>query len=1267
MKIKRKALSVLSCLALIASSLPSTTVLVSGAVNTLTEPGNPQYVTINGTGADQGKKLEALFANGTDITVTYNEKTQSNTVTYTKQKGDGNTVEAEIEGVATNACIFAGCHGSSEAVGNDDDPVEITIDGAHLNTVFGGGLHESTVNNVKITVKGEANLNWVCGGGANCFIRCNEAECADKGWQSGKSDSSATLVKKAEINVETGAIANAVYGGGEGFSKTEKTTVNIKDGQIGLVSAGGSNGYTGTADVNIEGGTITKVQSVNRGTIDSSDVAVTGGTITNLYIGGETADDVTGTVNNSNVDITGGTVKELHAGKSNSQTLDVSQETYSFSANPSSVEKYNADISDKKDEENAYYYFKAYKADGQEADGSELAKNIKLVSIMIRNISSKGYQHAFVVANGETVVATDVKDHDVWKATKITCEDGSYVETNYDIIDLFGGKHNDKTDTLTNTDVTLDGTTHIEAVWGGGWHQSNTGTAKVTVKNNAKVSAVQGGAANFYYNVPCKDSTCAGYKDDKNAKKCFEKPAGKDANDYDVSPNARVQNTTVKIESIQPYVKPDGNTENQMLIYGGGECFAYTGSATMDILGGTFPSDTYVSATGSNGYIGGAKLTVDGDVTIPRVSSAIRGIVAANSDIEVKNGATITELWVGADDNAEIKGSNVTVESGGTVGNVKFGKNGSSQIQPESTEGFTVKADGGTINQFNGTDVDYTKQDLVCNHDKYDKTEETAGTPATCAADGTYDYWKCSNCKRYVSLQEGEIKDVTNVEGNAVDNEKIKMTQGDTHHVFLESDVVAKVDPTCTATGKKAYAVCSVCHAAYAEAVGEPGAYTFNKVESEDDLTIEALGHANEEIPAIEATCTQNGRTSGVKCTRCNAILVPPVLTDMVPHTYGQEIAEKKATCKDPGTKAHYQCSVCKKLFTKSGEVYTEVTDAQLEIPATNEHTWGAYTPNNDATCTTPGTKTAECSVCGAKDTKEDTDNPAKGHTISEEMIPEVPATCTDDGVMAHYECTECHALFIDEVVEEETVKKEVTAEQLVIKAEGHKAVEDKEVKATCTSTGLTAGSHCDVCGAILKEQLATPMIPHTEKVIDAVAPTCTQFGWSAGSECAVCHGVLTVRVVVPALGHDYKNGVCTRCGEKDPNFTTNPTNPTDSSTVQPTTKVPANVSKLTQAKVTKLKVKSKAKNKINVSWKKVANAKGYEIEVSKSNTFKKSAKVLKKNTKKLKLTIKNKKLKSKKTYYVRVRAYTTYKAADGSTKKVYSKWNVVLRKVKIK
>lgn len=133
-----------------------------------------------------------------------------------------------------------------------------------------------------------------------------------------------------------------------------------------------------------------------------------------------------------------------------------------------------------------------------------------------------------------------------------------------------------------------------------------------------------------------------------------------------------------------------------------------------------------------------------------------------------------------------------------------------------------------------------------------------------------------------------------------------------------------------------------------------------------------------------------------------------------------------------------------------------------------------------------------------------------------------------------------------------------------------------------------------------------------------------------------------------------------------DPKKTTAVTKVTRSSEAVKKDKTAA-VRAMKQAKIKKLTVKSKAKKKINVSWKKVKKAKGYEVQVSTNKKFKKSKIIYDKLTSKKKIIIKNAKIKSKKTYYVRVRAYASYQDTNNTAVKVYSSWNKQLRKVKTK
>ena len=97
------------------------------------------------------------------------------------------------------------------------------------------------------------------------------------------------------------------------------------------------------------------------------------------------------------------------------------------------------------------------------------------------------------------------------------------------------------------------------------------------------------------------------------------------------------------------------------------------------------------------------------------------------------------------------------------------------------------------------------------------------------------------------------------------------------------------------------------------------------------------------------------------------------------------------------------------------------------------------------------------------------------------------------------------------------------------------KTVPAKE--ATCTEPGLTEGKVCEECGEVLVAQEETPALGHTEEVVTGKVATCTEAGLTDGKKCSVCGEVLVAQEEIPALGHDFKDGVCTRCGAKDPDY----------------------------------------------------------------------------------------------------------------------------------
>jgi len=105
-------------------------------------------------------------------------------------------------------------------------------------------------------------------------------------------------------------------------------------------------------------------------------------------------------------------------------------------------------------------------------------------------------------------------------------------------------------------------------------------------------------------------------------------------------------------------------------------------------------------------------------------------------------------------------------------------------------------------------------------------------------------------------------------------------------------------------------------------------------------------------------------------------------------------------------------------------------------------------------------------------------------HVYGEGVQTKAP-TCTEEGVLT-YTCQYCGH-----------VKTEA------IDALGHTEVIDAAVEATCTQTGLTEGSHCDVCGEVLVEQ---QIVPKDELTYVAEVPaTCHQNGTAEYWYCAEC------------------------------------------------------------------------------------------------------------------------------------------------------------------
>ena len=349
---------------------------------------------------------------------------------------------------------------------------------------------------------------------------------------------------------------------------------------------------------------------------------------------------------------------------------------------------------------------------------------------------------------------------------------------------------------------------------------------------------------------------------------------------------------------------------------------------------------------------------------------------------------------------------------------------------------------------------------------------------ATCITDGqkTYTCTICKNTKTESISKTGhkEVKDVAvsatcentgKTEGShcSVCGTIIKKqeTIPATGHTW-DSGKVTK-QPTCTTDGQKTY-TCTIC----------------KKTKTEN---ISKTGHKEVKDAAVSATCENTGKTEGSHCSVCNTVLKKQETLPATGHTWDGGKVTKAATCTTDGEK-NYTCTTCHKTRTESipKTGHTEVKDAAT--PATCENTGK--------------TEGSHCSVCNTVLKKQET-LPALGHTWDSGKVTKV-ATCTTDGEK-NYTCTTCHKTRIESVPKT-----------------GHTEVKDAATPATCEDAGKTEGSHCSICGTVIKKQETIPALGHTwdsGKVTKAA--TCTTDGEKTYT-CTICQKTRTE--TIPATGH---------------------------------------------------------------------------------------------------------------------------------------------------
>ena len=336
-----------------------------------------------------------------------------------------------------------------------------------------------------------------------------------------------------------------------------------------------------------------------------------------------------------------------------------------------------------------------------------------------------------------------------------------------------------------------------------------------------------------------------------------------------------------------------------------------------------------------------------------------------------------------------------------------------------------------------------------------------------------------------------------------------------------------------------------------------------------------SCGHANKDsVPAKASTCVVQGWESYSKCKDCgqlfdktgkeiSAIPYLPLAGHTPAQTATNEYLKSAATCTSAAV--YYEhCSVCGEKLSSTFTYGAPLSHTESGWKSDDDGHWkvctecgttttakAAHTPGAAATETTPQT----CTACGYVIA------PAQGHTHSLTRVEEKAATCTETGNPPYYVCSGCGKKFASVGAENEITNPNYLVRPALghnyatvwsSDADGHwhacTRCGDKADEAAHTPDRAAATEtepiKCTVCGYVI-----TPALGHihTLNKVEAKAPTCTEDGSIEYYVCSGCDKlfadaagnveITTNDLVDKATGHSYKDGVCTVCGAKDPDY----------------------------------------------------------------------------------------------------------------------------------
>ena len=359
----------------------------------------------------------------------------------------------------------------------------------------------------------------------------------------------------------------------------------------------------------------------------------------------------------------------------------------------------------------------------------------------------------------------------------------------------------------------------------------------------------------------------------------------------------------------------------------------------------------------------------------------------------------------------------------------------------------------------------------------------TEEVPAVCEVSGVKEYWQCSRCGAAFE-DEGENTPIT-------DLATWKAEGGDGYLKELGHDYTSEVTkaPTCTEDGVRTY----TCQ--------HDKSHTCTEVEPKlnHNYVVEYQWNEDRTACTAVAVCANDAYHKA----QLNAVVTISVTT--------------AADCENDGA------GIRTAAFSEN--TYGIVNQVEnVVIPATG-HSFTKYVSDNNATCTENGTETAKCdNKCGTEDTRVVEDS-AKGHSMQE--IAEVPATCTNDGIIHHYYCSTCKGRFLDE-----QGKQSVETGKHIAPALQHEytiAVTDPD----CENQGYT--TYTCICGDHTYQDNFVPALEHKwneGEILKGDEPTCTE----PGTRTYTCTRGCIKTETVKATGHKGQwiagqAGTCTVAG----------------------------------------------------------------------------------------------------------------------------------------